>query len=83
MISVTVNYLVISNFVPHQRYSAAYVDELGYWTSKMTYRGLGESTGFMRCVASLYSNEGNERNAIKATVFRKMPFDVAFTLREE
>ena len=82
-IRVASRYLVISDFAPHRSYAAIYHHAPAYRTYKMDYRRLVEASGFMRCVASFNSNEGDEWRVVRTSLFEKTPLDKAFPVREE
>jgi SAM-dependent methyltransferase len=82
-IRVARQYLIISEFTPHQPYSVVYHHQSQYRTYKMNYQPIVEATGFMRCLASLYWGDGDEWNVVQTGLFRKIPLEEAFPLREE
>ena len=82
-IRVTAQYLLISDFAPHLPYSVVYRHQLQHRTFKMSYQPLVEGIAFMRCLASVYANDGDEWNSIQTALFRKIPLEDAFPLREK
>jgi hypothetical protein len=82
-IRVASRYLIFSDFAPNHPYCVVYHHRPQYRTFKIGYQPLIESTGFMRCLASIYSNDGNEWNSIQTAIFKKMPLEDAFPLRKK
>ena len=82
-IRVSSRYLIISDFAPHLPYSTVYHHRPQYRSYKISYQPLVEATGFMRCLGSLYFDDGDEWNACQTSLFRKIDLEEAFPLRSE
>jgi len=82
-IRVTKQYLIVSDFAPHQPYSVIYKHVPQWRTFKMAYQQLIEATHCMRLLSSLYSNDGDEWKSVQTLLFRKVPTEDAFPLQRE
>jgi SAM-dependent methyltransferase len=82
-IRVARRFLLMSDFAPEHPYSVVYHHQPDFRTFKSDYRDLVEATGFMRCRASLSFNDRDPWNAMRTSLFEKIPFDEAFPVREK
>lgn len=82
-IRVCKRYLIVSDFTPHQAYSTDYHHRPGWRTWKIDFRPIVESCGFMRCLASLHSHDGDEWNGVQTCLFRKMDVSRAYPFRTQ
>lgn len=82
-VRVSAKYLLVSDFAPTRPYSVIYHHDGRCRTFKMSYQALIEGTGFMRCVASVYSRADDEWKAVQTTLFEKLAFEKAYPLRKE
>lgn len=82
-IRVSNHYFIISEFSPRRRYSVVYHHQPRYRTYKMDHLPLLQATGLVRCLASFVTDNDDEWNACRTSLYEKLPLSDTFPLREE
>lgn len=80
-IRVTRQYLVVSDFAPTRPYSVAYHHRSGCLTYKMDFDPLLRATGLVQAVASVVESAEDEYEAVRSTLYRLLPIEVAFPVK--
>ena len=80
---VCAGYVLLSDFAPLKPYSVAYRHDRRHRTFKAALQPILEASGLVRELGGILHHDGDEWNCMRTTLYRKLPLDEAYPLRDE